>query len=64
MEKQQFNGQCAFAMSLGKTAPGSEKHRITRGSDIYLFSNPIAKPLWKIIPGRQKKAQANWQQRQ
>jgi len=61
--KPEFNGQCAFAVSLGKKVIGLEKHKIIKNGKIYYFSNPVAKFLWKILPGRQKKAENNWKKR-
>lgn len=63
MSKAKFEGQCAFAISLGKNALGLEKHRIVDGNDIYFFSNALAKLLFRILPGRKKKAQENYEKR-
>jgi hypothetical protein len=56
----QYDGQCAFATSLGRDAKGLDKHKLIQDSNLYLFSNPVAKLLWKIIPNRKKKADENW----
>ena len=63
MDKPQYDGQCAFAVSLGKKAEGMEKHQIVKDGKIYYFSNAIAKFLFKILPGRLAKAEANWNKR-
>lgn len=57
----EFGGQCAFAVSAGKKGvPGNEKYAVVRDGKKYLFSNPIAKLLWFIVPGSRKKADSNW----
>lgn len=57
----EFQGQCAFAISTGKEGvEGNEKHVLMQDDKKYLFSNPIAKFLWRILPGRKAKAESNW----
>ncbi len=57
-----FDGQCAFAVSLNKTdVTGSSKHAVVVDEQTFLFKNGVAKMLFKILPGRSEKAQANWQ---
>jgi len=57
----QFNGECAFAVSLGKKGViGREDLRLVQNGKTYLFSNAVAKLLWKLIPGRKEKAESNW----
>lgn len=57
----EFNGNCAFAVSLGKkSVPGCESCYLMQDGKKYLFSNPVAKLLWRVIPGRMKKAESNW----
>jgi len=57
----EFNGQCAFAVSLGKMGvKGSESHKLIQGGKVYYFSNPVAKIFWRLLPGSQKKAEHNW----
>ena len=56
----QYNGQCAFAVSLGKTEVGSPKYWHVRDGKLYLCSNPVAKFLWKILPGRPQEADKRW----
>jgi hypothetical protein len=57
----QFDGQCAFALSTGKKGvDGNEKISVVEDGKTYHFSNPIAKLLWKILPGRREKAEKTW----
>lgn len=57
----EFGGECAFAVSLGKKGvPGKPGVYTVRNGKKYLFSNPVAKFLWSILPGREEKARANW----
>jgi hypothetical protein len=60
----EFNGRCAFAVSLGKkeVAGRTECHAVQDGKT-YLFSNPVAKFLWSILPGRKHKAESVWRSR-
>lgn len=56
-----YDGQCAFAVSLGKKdVMGSESHVLIQNGEKYLFSNPVAKLIWRIIPGRKQKADSAW----
>ena len=60
----EFAGQCAFALSTGKKGVGGKATLYTvQGGKTYLFSNPVAKVLWHILPGRRQKAEATWSQR-
>lgn len=57
----EFNGQCAFAVSVGKkNVAGSETCYTIQDGKKYVFSNTIARFLWRILPGRKKKAEENW----
>ena len=58
--KLEFDGQCAFAVSTGKTDVKGGKHTATINGKTYAFSNPIAKILFKILPNRIKKAEDIW----
>ncbi len=58
--KTEFDGQCAFAVSTGKTDVKAGKHTATINGKTYAFSNPIAKILFKILPNRIKKAEEVW----
>ena len=56
----EYGGQCAFAVSTGKKGvAGQPKYTIEEDGKKYLFSNPISKLLWRILPGRKKKANQN-----
>ena len=58
----QYNGHCAFAMSLGKIdVMGHEKYSLIKDGKTYLFSNPVAKLLFRILPNTKIKADSNWQ---
>ena len=56
----EFDGQCAFAVSTGKTDVKGSKHFATINGKTYAFSNPIAKLLFKLLPNRVKKANEVW----
>ena len=55
-----YDRYCAFAVSTGKTKVKAGKHSLTMEGKIYLFSNPIAKLLFKLLPNRIEKANINW----
>lgn len=55
-----YDGHCAFAVSTGKTDVKGGKHNLTIDGKTYLFSNPIAKFLFKMLPNRISKADTNW----
>jgi hypothetical protein len=57
----EFDGQCAFALSTGKKGVhGKENCHLVQDGKKYLFSNPVAKFLWRILPGRKMKAESAW----
>ncbi|MDO5979348.1 hypothetical protein [Flavivirga spongiicola] len=56
-----YDGHCAFAVSTGKIDIKGGKHRLTIDGKTYLFSNSIAKFLFKLLPNRIEKAEVNWQ---
>ncbi|MEO9804236.1 MAG: hypothetical protein ABJF04_13350 [Reichenbachiella sp.] len=56
----EYNGQCAFAVSTGKTDVKGTSHFATIDGKTYSFSNPVAKILFKILPNRIKKADKVW----
>jgi hypothetical protein len=57
----EFGGECAFALSTGKSGvPGSAKHSLADGDKTYHFSNSVARLLWKMLPNRAEKASAAW----
>lgn len=56
-----YDGQCAFALSTGKAGvEAREDLALVQGDVTYRFSNPVAKILWRILPGRQAKADATF----
>lgn len=59
-ESLQYDGQCAFAVSTGKTDVKGGNHYATINGKTYVFSNSIAKLLFKLLPGRVAKADAIW----
>lgn len=56
----EFNGQCAFAVSTGKTYVKGGNHYLIKDGKTYAFSNPLAKLLFKLLPNRVKKANEVW----
>lgn len=56
----EYNGLCAFAVSLGKTDVSGGNHQVTINGKTYLFSNPLAKMLFKVLPNRIEKANQTW----
>lgn len=51
-------------MSLGSQGVmGSPKHAIADDGRTFYFKNGVAKILWKVLPGRQGKADAVWASR-
>ena len=60
----EFEGECAFAVSLGKSGvAGKDSCYAVQDGKKYVFSNPIAKFFWKLLPGRREKAESNWSAR-
>jgi len=60
-QSPEFKGQCAFALSVGKKGvAGKDNCYVIQDGKKYLFSNPVAKFLWRVVPGRKKKAELNW----
>jgi hypothetical protein len=55
-----FNGHCAFAMSLGKVTEASPTSWMIADGKLYLHKNPVAKVLFRVLPGRAAKAAAHW----
>lgn len=58
----EYNGLCAFAVSTGKKDVKGGTHYATVNGKTYVFSNPIAKLLFKLLPNRIAKADAIWNQ--
>lgn len=60
-QNPEFRGQCAFALSTGKKGvKGKENCYLVQDDKKYLFSNPVAKFLWRVLPGRKAKAESTW----
>ncbi len=60
-QSPEFDGQCAFALSTGKKGvAGKQSCYAIEDGRKYLFSNPVARFLWRVLPGRKKKAEENW----
>ena len=52
----EYGGQCAFAVSLGKTdEPESGKHQLEQNGRLFYFKNAVAKFL-----NRRDKADQKW----
>jgi hypothetical protein len=58
-----FDGHCAFAVSTGKTDVKGGDHTLTIDGKTYVFSNVIAKMLFRLLPGRLEKAIQVWTNR-
>lgn len=57
----EFGGNCAFALSTGKkNVMGKENYFLIQNGKKYVFSNAVAKFLWRVIPGCQKRATSTW----
>jgi hypothetical protein len=57
----EFNGECAFALSLGKSGViGSPNHQLEENGHVYQFKNGVARFLFKTMPNRSEKAAAAW----
>ncbi|MFY0600791.1 MAG: hypothetical protein JXR03_14045 [Cyclobacteriaceae bacterium] len=59
----EYDGHCAFAVSTGKMDVAAGNHDLKIDGKTYLFSNPIAKFLFKLLPNRIQKADSNWKNR-
>ena len=60
-QSNEFEGHCAFALTLGKKdVMGKKSIYLIKDGKKYLFSNPVAKLLFRVLPGRLKKAESNW----
>lgn len=56
----EYEGHCAFAVSTGKLDVKGGDQSLTIDGKTYLFSNPVAKILFKLLPNRIGKADTNW----
>ncbi|MFT7648539.1 MAG: hypothetical protein ACI8Y4_003291 [Candidatus Poriferisodalaceae bacterium] len=49
----EYEGECAFAVSLGKRqVEGSPDHATVDGDKTYYFKNGVTRFLWKVLPNR------------
>ena len=56
----EFGGQCAFAVSLGKSDDAeSGKHQLDQNGRLFYFKNPVAKFLFTTLH-RADKADKKW----
>lgn len=60
INKIEYGGHCAFAVSVGKKDVMGGHIRAINNGKTYLFSNQIAKVLFLVLPGRIRKADAVW----
>ena len=58
-----YDGHCAFAVSTGKVDVKGGKHQASINGKTYLFSNGLAKILFKILPNTMQKANETWKNR-
>lgn len=56
----EYDGHCAFAVSAGKTDVMGGKRSLQINNKTYLFSNGIAKILFRLLPNRIQKADEIW----
>jgi len=59
-ENIQFEGKCAFAISLGKKDVMGGHYQLTRNHKTYKFSNPVAKLLFILLPNTETRAIKHW----
>ena len=60
----EYGGQCAFAVSLGKTdEPESGKHQLAQDGRVFYFKNAVAKFLFKTLK-RSGAADQKWAEQQ
>ena len=55
-----YNGQCAFATSLGKEEVGNPTKWQVSDGRLFLNSNAVAHLLWRVLPGRRESADRHW----
>jgi hypothetical protein len=59
-----FDGNCAFATSLGREGVGDPRTAMNRDGTTYYFQNGVAKILFRVLPGTTGRAHANWASKQ
>lgn len=60
MDKYEFNGNCAFAVSFGKMDVSDCPFEMKVDGKNYKFSNKMVMRMCKWFPGILKKAEKNW----
>lgn len=60
LNSAEYDGHCAFAVSTGKTDVMGGKRSLRINHKTYLFSNGIAKILFRLLPNRIQKADKIW----
>ncbi|MEE2524093.1 hypothetical protein V1639_15225 [Pseudarthrobacter sp. J75] len=59
----EFDGKCAFALSVGaveKAPTSNPKYTVVRNGKTYGFLGALARVLFLVIPGSERRAQAAW----
>ena len=55
-----YNGQCAFATSLGREEVGDPTKWQVSDGRLFFNSNAVAQLLWRALPGRRASADRHW----
>jgi len=58
-----YDGHCAFAVSTGSTHVKGGKYTLKKDGKTYVFSNYIARLLFKLIPGSASRAHKAWEKK-
>ena len=56
----EYDGQCAFAVSVGRKGVAGGRHQAIIDGRTYPFKNRVAKLLFKLLPNRVIKADEVW----
>lgn len=62
-EVPEFDGRCAFALSVGpasKAPAGKAKHTLVKDGKTYVFAGGVPMWLFKVIPGSAERAEKRW----
>ncbi|WP_116205280.1 hypothetical protein [Amycolatopsis circi] len=63
MAAPEFDGKCAFALSLGpagKAPAGKAQHALEVDGKTYYFVGAVPKLLFRLIPGSRERAERRW----
>lgn len=62
MQGPEFDGRCAFGVSLGgaKAPTGKAEHTLVKDGKTYVFSAAIPKMLFNLVPGSAERARRKW----